>query len=232
MLTPEKKKFLNMVADALERKDERKWVDSRRFEPVSAASAVVKVTSVLRQQWDSPPDTSDRAFRFFEGLTFFDLYFSSPSPSEAEIDCAISRAEKEHSAFAALRALAAMRTAAKSASLATWQQNWALGLVTEPPKPTGRSKTANLWRDYLIVGQLKELAKLGFSVQRSSASTVEESACDIVSAATQALGDGRAMTYQSVEGIWKRRGHLPTFDAVGQLFESLFETILANRGTL
>jgi hypothetical protein len=103
MLTPERKMFLNMLADALEQKGERNWAESSRSKPINAASAVEKVTAVLRQRWNSPPDTSDRAF--FEGLTFFDLYFSSPLPSEAEIDSAVSRAEKDHSAFAALRAL-------------------------------------------------------------------------------------------------------------------------------
>jgi hypothetical protein len=191
-------------------------------------AAIKKTTEILQEQWRQPPNSADLGYKFYLGLVLVDKYFSSLPPTEAELENTILLAQDDHGAFQALRFLIASGLAPESRALAQWNIQVMAGTFREPRSARGPSPITNLWRDHLLCGQIKALKAAGFSAYRNAATDDESSACDIVAKATHLSCDGRGMTYDAVEAIWKRHAQLHRPELVAKaMLQPLFDALLA-----
>lgn len=197
---------------------------------MSVDAAVTRVAEVLREQWGAAPARGSPGYAFCASLSSFDSHFSDVSPSEEQLARVIKCAETDHDAYLALKYLLALGYGNSSPELNLWGCKLAAGTVKEPPRKKGPAKIDNIWRDHLVVGQIKILIQAGFFAMRNEATKKEESACDIVAMASHQIDDGRGMTYDTVKKIWERRARLAGPRLLAKSFETELKELLEGRG--
>ena len=211
-LSPAEKFFLNMLADRLEQitkdKNALKPQNEGSGSTLKYEDAVEKVTSRLKG--------AQKGFKRNEpGAQLLEGQFeaakhvgSGQSWDHQTISTLIEEANKDYSSFMALKfILQVTPTHFQPDNLRNWSHSLYLGIAVPPKKPTGKFQYANLYRDLLVVRQVKNLIETGFSPTRNKASVERCSACDVVAEALSA--SGQAISYDAVETIWNNRNKFP-----------------------
>lgn len=93
----------------------------------------------------------------------------------------------------------------KLPALKNWRQQSFLGQFVPPPRPRGRHKSNNYFRDRAICTSITRLKSVGFSVTRNKSSKTV-SACDVLLAALTRKGAN--ITFDAVEQVWMQRDRL------------------------
>ena len=216
-----KREVLDLLQDRLKRSLARKWNEHDASSELTANEAREKVTELFRDQLTDGIGAKDPGGNAFAGLLSLQTAFPSlpRPPSDDEILHAIERSKADYYAFQALRILAHLQIAPRSAALKTWEQNALLGLICEPPFPKGPSPFRDAHRNMLIISQIEQLEHAGFKPTRNKQQNVDseahESGCDIVADSLSSLGQG--MSYAAVERVWKNREKQPRLDILATL---------------
>lgn len=211
-------KFLGLLADRVEMGIERNWADRiGPNETIAPEKAQQLVANILRQQLvDTQLKSTDRGVKAFYGLLALQDVFPNIPPNEHEVDHAIARANQDYVAFQALRMLLVLGYSKSFGALQAWDRALKADLLTEPPAPKGPSALRDAQRNMVIISQIKQLERLRFKPTRSEKKNkVLISGCDIVSGAMADID--RAMSYSTVETIWKNRGKLPQPKALANM---------------
>tara|TARA_R110002051_G_scaffold320982_1_gene407466 strand:+ start:1640 stop:2350 length:711 start_codon:yes stop_codon:yes gene_type:complete len=206
----ERMKFLGLFADRVEMRIELDWADTiGPNETIAPEKARQLVANVLRQQLvDTQLKSSDSGMKAFYGLMALEVVFPGIAPNAREVDLVIARANEDYVAFQALRMLVVLGYPKSFVALQAWDRDLKADLLTEPPAPKGPSVLRDAQRNMIIISQIKQLERLRFKPMRSEKKNKSPiSGCDIVSGAMADID--RAMSYSTVETIWKNRDKIP-----------------------
>jgi hypothetical protein len=201
--------FLRLLADRAAMANERaRGQAAAEHDGISPEEAKQLVTDALRRQLVGKQlKSSDRGMKVLVGLLSLDEVFPSFPPSETEINRAIERSNVDYATFQAVRMLVVLGFPESFASLRSWRRSLMAGILTEPPLPKGPSRFRDAQRNMILISQIHELEKLGFSPTRGAKKNgVYTSGCDIVAAAVS--GVCQIMTYEAIEAVWKSRSVL------------------------
>jgi hypothetical protein len=217
-------KLQRLFADRLEMGIERDWADRiGPNETIAPEKARQLVADVLRQQLiDTQPKSTDPGMKASYGLLALEDVFPGIAPNEHEVDLAIARANDDYVAFQALRMLVVLGYSKSLGALQAWDRALKADLLTEPPAPKGPSVLRDVQRNMVIVSQIEQLERLRFKPTRGAKQNKAlSSGCDIVSGAMEDIG--RAISYSTVETIWKNRDKIPQPKTIGNmLIQTLF----------
>ena len=153
-------------------------------------------------------DTGDgQGQALVSGLFYCNEIFGTIAPSRQQVEAAIEVAQDDYGSFCALNLLLQISAPGIYPILDDWKSSLFLELVSVPPRPRGRSKLVLAQRDAIMVGQVRQLERIGFRPTRNSGSrrTNEMSGCDVVAKATQLVHGLPALSYDAVERVWKMR---------------------------
>lgn len=218
--------LLSLLADWLQLRNRLEW--AHRIPPdekMGHEEARKIVAEVLKKVlFDTPKKSADLGMKTLHGLLSLEKVFPGIKPSEAEIDLAIAKSKADYTTFQALRMLVVLGYPQQFAALRAWERALKADLLVEPPAPKGPSVYRDTHRNMALVSQLRQLEQLNFKPTRSEKkSKFFISGCDIVAGAMKDVG--HAMSYSTVETIWKNRNTAP---APNILASMLKQAILAD----
>lgn len=215
--------ILNMFAERIEarRAHTKRLEQSVRDGSIDFRAAVAVVATRLKEIVDPAPGSI--GLDFYEAMFFYDEYIPYEI-SDDKISSLIKNAEIDFKAYQALRLFSHLigDKGKDLVSLKDCKSRVLLGIFKPPRRPKGLSQFRNVHRDTIIVGQIIALVDIGFNATRNKAKP-GICACDVI---VDALASSPVeLSYDAVEGIWQRRGKLPTpkffIEAVTQALSSL-----------